>query len=382
MKRMMGESMFRSNIFLPLILPALLVVQTYSSFCVTKDRKVVALEKDFLQNLHLKIDKDILKRCKTQSLSHYIHDGLKDSVINNWSVASKIRNKNLSNIEEIINNALIKEIELADSHYVFYHGTKVEFLLFQDTLKFLTQINKKATLNDFFLLRIPIPEFKKYQIVQQFLNEMNYEIDDNTDPARRYLLSVNPALFGNSMYRQSSSAFCYFLDSNAALSINPFTLLADVFSFYGMNHLYEKYNALLYELYELLAGYEKRKTGILVQIFIPKLLVNDIAYRSLPRGIPYYNAFSCDINSVPCVLLEAFKNNDPYIRACSDVLIDTMQFRLLLNHKYLLNRDNDASKSPIKMYRYFAKTPKIKKYLEKFDQLKEQIHSDMRLGIK
>lgn len=372
--------MFLRQHLLKIVLSALLMVPMYCLLYATNDKKIVALEKDLFHTLHLKFDKNVLKTQKTQSLSHYLHSDLKDRVINNWGTSKKIMSKGQKNIEEILNQVLAREIELSETYYVFYHGTKIEFLLFQDVLKYFAQLNKSKPLNDFFLLRIPTDEFKRYHSVQQFLHDMEYDINDNIDPARRYLLSVNPALFGNSIHRQSSSAFCYFLDSKAALLIKPFMLVADVFAFYGLGSIYDKFSSQLYELYELLIAHEEKKTGILMQIFIPKVLVNEIAYRSLPHGLPYYNAYSADMNADSKVLLEAFQNNGPFIKSSSGLLIDTMQFRLLLNQKYLLNSDNDQSPSPIKIFRYFTQTTKIKKYLEKFDQFKKQIQRDVRLS--
>ena len=68
-----------------------------------------------------------------------------------------------------INKILQKELELKEDYYVFYHGQKREFLLFQDLFEALYKIKLKKAFSDFIMLRIPDRNHKKYKNAQNFL---------------------------------------------------------------------------------------------------------------------------------------------------------------------------------------------------------------------
>jgi hypothetical protein len=342
-----------------------------------KKAHVLSIHEDFFNNYHLFFDPTKIKSTHFQSLSHYSHPSLQDNVINQFTIKQKIETIGKKVIEKIVNETLNKEIELATSHYVFYHGCRIDFLLFQDLLKFVVELHANKTLQDFFFLRIPTKDFSKYASTQEFLNAVNYDVNDSIDPDRQYLLSVNPALFGNTIYRKTSSAFCYFLESKAAFSINSLNMIANIFDHYHLTKLYNKYFSKISELYNLLTDYESKKTGILMQIFIPKTDVNEIIYRSMPRGVPYYSKYfgtkaSSELNSYQSSNIQHFTAQ----------YVDEMQFRILMSNNYMLNKNNNSKKEPIKMFRYFNETPLIKKYFTKLKQLKNKIKQDIKKLMK
>jgi len=325
----------------------------------------------------LVFDQKKLKTAQFQSLSHYSHPSLQDNLINQFTIKQKIKTIGRETIEEIVNQTLNKEIELSQSHYVFYHGCRTNFLLFQDMLKFLVELHAKKTLQDFFFLRIPSKDFGIYTSAQEFLNASNYIINDSMNPDRQYLLSVNPALFGNTIYRETSSAFCRFLESKTAFSINSLNMIAQIFKHYQLTKLYNKYYSKIIQLYTLLTDYERTKTGILMQIFIPKVDINQIIYRSMPHGVPYYSKYFFTDASKE---LNSYQSNN--LQGYSAKYVDEMQFRILMSDNYMLNVDNNNKKQPIKMFRHFNKTKKIQLYLKELKQLKKQIRLDVKKLIK
>src|SRR5208283_2512227 len=95
------------------------------------------------------------------------------------------------------------------------------------------------------------------------------------------------------------------------------------------------------ELSNLLSAYEKNKTGVLLQIFIPKSLVNDIAYRCNPCGLIYHNDKNPEKNRPSDDLCEYQAKN-----SLDDYSLDSTQFRLLMTQQML------DSTSGVKIFRY------------------------------
>jgi hypothetical protein len=348
-----------------------------SGFLDYTNEVLVTIDKDSLHDFHLKFNGKKLENVATQSFSHYMHEGLQDNLINTDHIKEKIDIVGKDTIGYIINKAFCREVDYAQSHYVFYHGCKIDFLLFQDILKYITYIITKNALKNFFLFRIPTTMFNQYETAQQFLITSNYIINDSIDPDRIWMLAVNPSMFGNSICRETSSAFCYFLLSKSAFNINIFSLIADIFDHYNISELYTLYQNDIQELYDLLIRDELDKTGILMQIFIPKPWVDDITYRSLPRGVPYYSQSDLSKKS-PSTELAHYQKNDPYIKYYSMNKLDTMQYRILLNGDKMLNIANGEDSESITMFRYYNQTASIKEYNEKLKKLKKCIARDIR----
>ncbi|MFH1831982.1 MAG: hypothetical protein ABH827_04260 [bacterium] len=362
---------------------AVLFLATVSAtYCVNTNKpQLVTLEESFFNNyIHLNVTNQ-LNATNIQSLAHYNQPGLQDGCLNTAAIKLKIKTLGKEAICKTINKAFRKEKEFSKTHYVFYHGCSLDFLLFQDLLKLLTEIKTNKILTNFFLLRIPTPEAQAYNSVQQFLNTYTYtKVDDSIEPARSLLLSVNPSLFGNTVNRETSSAFCYFLASKTAFTINPLSLVSQVFDHYSYAHIYKKYTQDINDLYKTLTTYEYNKTGLLMQIFIPKTKVDQLIYRSMPRGVPYYTQPDRDIKK-PSIELEAYQKNlfsSLFANSSySSTELDNMQFRILLNQE-MLNHGNRRPINAIKVFRHFNKTAKIKEYQTKLEQLKQKITQDLK----
>lgn len=337
---------------------------------------MVSMREDSYGDFHLTFDKTTSKIVTTQSFSHYDHPELQDNLVNTYSIKQKINAVGKKNVVRIMNDVLGREVAHAASYYAFYHGCSIDFLLFQDVLKLLTQVFTKQSLQNFFLLRIPTKDFGRYASAQDFLTASNYVIDDSYGTARDMLLSVNPSFLGNNVNRETSSSFCYFLQSKTAFSIDSFNLIYDVFAHYNASQIYYKYAAELRELYRLLTAYEKAKTGILMQIFIPKSRVNTMIYRSHPRGVPYYGRYDY-FATLPQDELEAYQQNLLPHGPSSGMLVDGMQFRILLSLNGMLQSANGGDPSSITMFRHFNQTATIKAYKAKAKALFQRIQKDL-----
>ncbi len=258
-----------------------------------------------------------------------------------YYLQNTVKNIGKSKIEKITNRALSEEIKKQDSHYVFYHGQPLEFLLFQDIFNFLHKTLTQKALKRFITLRLPTNDLTNYPNVHAFLSDFNNLIDDSQDPARKLLLSVTPTFFGVNM--------SYFLDSRSAFHIDRMYLIQKAFDFFKVLDLFEKYKEEIIEIQNYLAEYHQEKTGLLVQIFVPKTLADEISYKSYPGGTPFNHYAPTKATEE----LEASKN---------DPTILNQQFRLFLN-------PNLFSQENIMMKRYYNKTSNTEKYKEAVSKL-------------
>jgi hypothetical protein len=181
---------------------------------------------------------------------------------------------------DLISDCLVKEQELKDTHYVFYHTTDNVWRVAQDLYTqlyahFKNPSGQKIDEN-FTFLRFENqsgPQAKEF-----LLNELreNGLVDDN-GKARVILLSVNLALFGN-IESPSECTWEYFLRErkHQEPDLTTYIKIMDAF---GLTHKYVEDLAHLAPLFET-----KEKT--LLQIFVPKNIVDEIGYLAWATGIP------------------------------------------------------------------------------------------------
>lgn len=184
---------------------------------------------------------------------------------------------------DIIFDCLVKEQDLKDSHYVFYHTTANEYRLAQDVYSRLyarKYPNKK--IEDFFFLRYTsfdqqspksflLNELKEYGIVN------NYRSDDKVNLSS-LLLSANLSLFGNLDWK-SSSTWDYFLKNENNHRAPMRQDYEEMLTEFGLTHKY------IDELLALTKIYDSRQNTLL-QIFIPQNKVDDIGYLAWSLGMP------------------------------------------------------------------------------------------------
>jgi len=178
----------------------------------------------------------------------------------------------------IIFDCLVKEQELKDSHYVFYHTTPSEWRLAQDVFSqlYAWKYPERQKPEDFVFLRFS--DFKEITPRDFLLNELKeHGLVDNRGELAALLLSVNLSLFG-SMDWSTSSTWDFFLTelSKKAPSRQIYEGMMDKF---GLTHKY------IDELLSLVKLYET-KENTLLQIFVPQDKVDEFGYVAWSLGIP------------------------------------------------------------------------------------------------
>jgi hypothetical protein len=179
---------------------------------------------------------------------------------------------------DIISRVMSREASLNNKYWAFYHGHINDWMLPQDVFKELNnhfRPEKKAG-DDFIFVRFTDQELPR---AQEFLEETMKEsglIDDNGN-AQGMLLSTNVSLFGNTAFK-GESTWRYFMTPIAHVPFKK-VILEEMMTKFGVTH---KYIDELLDLLELIRGKEQT----LLQIFIPKNIVDDVGYISWITGIP------------------------------------------------------------------------------------------------
>jgi len=181
------------------------------------------------------------------------------------------------------------EVKHKETHYVFYHALTKAWLVPQDLMLELTRGLRPLTsrLPKFRFLRWQ--DFEKQTASEFLMKEISAEglINDNSPEHRASLLSVNLALFGNVGF-EGESTFDYFVKPKSHATVNP-DIIKSILKIYDAPETYLNDILALDEKYlspEKARG-AKPEPQALLQIFIPKQLVDDIGYVAWVQGIPY-----------------------------------------------------------------------------------------------
>ncbi|HEV2601147.1 MAG TPA: ankyrin repeat domain-containing protein [Candidatus Babeliales bacterium] len=187
----------------------------------------------------------------------------------------------------IIQQILENEERYRDTHFVFYHGQRQENRIIIELLRNLYNSghSENPLRSDFEFLRF-WKEGSDYKDVNSYLDSFGIPnpfsvarmaLNDLKPEIRTVLLSVNAVLFGN--FDQSGSCtWNYFLKN---FNIDDFveSALKEIFTQVNIDHKF------ITDLSDIVKRFPTR-TGDLVQIFIPKNMVNEYAYLSEIYGIP------------------------------------------------------------------------------------------------
>jgi len=275
-------------------------------------------------------------------------------------------------LETLAAKVMQREQMHVDDYYVFYHGQMFEFRVLQDTIEILTQLlNLKARLKHFFYLRGP--ENTNYPIISaqdyiELLNNKHGRWTDHIPDIQKILVSVNLSLFGNTEYAYlGECSFYFFIHSSNVFA--PFLgfMLETFFKEHGFSDIHTQ------KLVDIAYKY-KSKEGILLQIFIPKKIVDECAYLCHAGGVPYNTRLISEgwdeqkqryTRIAP--ILDAYQNNPALLGT-----IDHLQARLVMTSDTFLNPD-----SGIKMYRYGSLTKEAKrKYKAEIRAVLDQVILD------
>ena len=180
--------------------------------------------------------------------------------------------------EELIKQIFDREKQYGD-YYVFYHGTDNVWRLAQDVYTRLYAHFKKIspqTMKDFIFLRFN--EGLNDVAVNNFLiNKLRESGLVNDHTLGNDILAVNLALFGN-VGTPPECTWQYFIKSRGHTAPTR-SLYESIMNTFGLSHTY------INELMKLVELYQTKEQTIL-QIFIPKNMVNAIGYLAWIRGIP------------------------------------------------------------------------------------------------
>lgn len=199
----------------------------------------------------------------------------------NRELIQEIYSKKVVPYFDIISRVITKETEFKNSHWAFYHGTSQKWMVWQDALTRLSHHfnpSRAHKSGEFVFLRTKGPSNLK---AKEFLvKELRaHGLVDDQNEAQGMLLSTNIALFGNTGF-ENEATWSYFMEekSHAELERSFYEAIMDEF---GLPHTY------IDELMGLVKMLPSKHESLL-QIFVPKNIVDDVAYLAWVTGIPAY----------------------------------------------------------------------------------------------
>ncbi len=253
-----------------------------------------------------------------------------------------------------------KEREYTRTHYVFYHAQRSIFRILQDFLQILGEtLHIARSVRDFKPLRSWVGMAFVVD-ANTFIDTLNAQYpggwnEIHMDMASK-ILSVNLALFGNcSRVAQYECTFDYFARGYNIKNIDLAGILREIFEHYNFNTRY------IDELVTLGKEIETQE-GLLMQLCIPKKLVNTCAYICLPCAIPIdFKIPGCTFdqerkrNVYISEVLEQYRQGKKFTQALEEsrkqlagdgwlphdgaLILDLLQARLVFSRDILLNPD-------------------------------------------
>ncbi|HEV2601497.1 MAG TPA: ankyrin repeat domain-containing protein [Candidatus Babeliales bacterium] len=188
--------------------------------------------------------------------------------------------------ETIIQRMLENEERYRDTHFVFYHAQNQGNRIIVELLRNVYAWEYKKQLRlDFEFLRL-WKDGSDFKDVNSYLDSFGIpnpftvgdnDLNDNREDIRVVLLAVNPLLFGN-FQDSGECTFDYFLNEQGISNFIHIPL-KKIFKHYGFKE------SFIRDLIDINKR-NKPKTGDIVQIFIPKNLVDDSAYLCQAWGAP------------------------------------------------------------------------------------------------
>ncbi|HEX4068796.1 MAG TPA: hypothetical protein VHX42_01735 [Candidatus Babeliales bacterium] len=181
----------------------------------------------------------------------------------------------------IISDCLVKEEELKNSHYAFYHATGNEWRLAQDlyTQLYIRQNSLGKQVGETFSF-LRFEDFAGVNAQEFLVNELKKNgLINDTGELAAILLSVNVSLFGNTG-RSSSCTWNYFL-TDMGHKIPDRKVYSKMMDKFGLTHKY------IDELLSLIKLYDT-KENTLLQIFVPQNKIDEIGYLAWSKGMPLH----------------------------------------------------------------------------------------------
>jgi hypothetical protein len=187
---------------------------------------------------------------------------------------------------DIIQKIMARERIYQDTHYAFYHGMSKQWLLPQDLYGLLYEHAHKTRLQNFRFLRFtkPQPEQTAGHFLLDAVDREGWVHDE--DPYNKIrLLSVNITPFGN-VTMPWESTFFYFMGGHISKRIFDTSVIKSIIQSYGIDStIAQKYTAFFDDLRRKYLSNEPGE--MILQILVPKKLVDDMGYMAWLWGIPF-----------------------------------------------------------------------------------------------
>ena len=257
-----------------------------------------------------------------------------------------------------------RELEHEKTHYVFYHAHANGLRVVHDAIGALRTMKR----DDFVCFREK-SLIDSHAHVNGFIESYERTQNkwyDHTPYLSKHMLSTNISLFNN-LDLPGESTFGYFVGNHSATNPHIAKLLKAVCNAHGHT------DANISTLANLEQDLNQEPEGTLVQVFIPKALVDSCAYISQPFGAPVREIIEPD-----CYAHGKARHThitpilDKYQDAPTSIVnSNRLQARLLLSPETMLNE-----KSDIRMYRYnMLSADQEKWYRSKFNAAIERLNN-------
>jgi hypothetical protein len=217
---------------------------------------------------------------------------------NEESKTRQISPKQVEKYTSITRQAITNEKATQGSDYAFYHAQDPRMRIAQDVYKRVyARHHGKVLQEDFHFLRFPGPkddEFRKHKNVRTYFEEDMAEhgmIDDNINPTKTHLISVNPALHGG-LGHAGEETFHYFQIGQGQTELPVAAIMGDFLGKFGLDASGSG------ELYKKAAALNATNEGSLFQIMVPKKQVDDVAYMAHPHGLPHDDELFDDLHEM------------------------------------------------------------------------------------
>ncbi|HXW86013.1 MAG TPA: hypothetical protein VEK38_01580 [Candidatus Bathyarchaeia archaeon] len=244
-------------------------------FTVTEIKKFKNLGMNVAKKIALERFEKQKRTVYTQSEAHLLSKNIRKEITKNFKIIPYLN---------IISAALAKEGEFKDTHYAFYHGLSNEWRVPSDIYKKLyerTYFGQEGKLKNFEFLRWSgNPQASAQTYLEHELQDHGIVNDTHPD-SKLILVSTNIALFGNVGHKDECS-WNYFLTPQSHKSVNE-KIFEDILKIFNIPLTYVQE---LMKIKDLLDTPQQT----IIQILIPKELVDKIAYISDVQGIPEHTA--------------------------------------------------------------------------------------------
>jgi hypothetical protein len=201
--------------------------------------------------------------------------------------------------KDLLQAAIGREAQHADTHVAFYHAQPPEMRIAQDVYKRLYEKQNGVQVSeDFHFMRFPGPdgsEFKQYEHVNTFVEAAMQKqglINDHTTEVRANVVAANLALHGN-FGHPGEETFGYFWRgespflSSTGRAIGRNTIHPEVER--HMESYHEKFGFPtngLQRFLEQAGKLNQTSEGSILQVLVPKERVDELAYLSHAHGLP------------------------------------------------------------------------------------------------